>query len=397
MCRRNRRKRYSHLKYLTSCWPKSSNRLIAAIKGDLVQLLQSFAKSPHKEELKQASTELFEKLEANQKPCHKHWFSFGGGISGKDIQQSFRKWCCATRKLLQRRKLSDVATFEQARKRFCERARNLRFGDELELAFMRLHCIISPMYGNIQLLTKFESKERVILHCQELLFLDRVSTNNKSCRDRGKLSRMNYTFRLLREEKLSATNQVKQILSVRQALLSHEESNAYKQIDMAYTQQVQFGFVETILVLQKRCQKRNVSVTEISTIACSGSKMPPEFQMALKYETDIEEAFIIINIHLPWYQVDLLKQFAAFLGSDIREVVSAYEDKLRAYLNKRAKPLPSIKGEEMLAIRIDDAWDKEALQGEACKRSCKQIAAILGKSGRVRGSLYGQYLLVTVF
>ncbi len=51
---------------------------------------------------------------------------------------------------------------------------------------------------------------------------------------------------------------------------------------------------------------------------------------------------------------------------------------------------------ETLALNIDRAWDMHVLDGENCNKTCRKIASILGKSGRISGCYREPWLYIMV-
>ena len=180
-----------------------------------------------------------------------------------------------------------------------------------------------------------------------------------------------------------------QVLNPKQSLQRFKE-------DAENTEQLQCRFDSLVSDMEERCLKEHIPADTITSLISKRGKLPQDFKKDLKQESEIPGVFSIINVYSTFFDVHLLKQIATLLGTDIQEEVSKFEGELRANFEIRVRPLPSTNGQEILVLQIDDAWDKEALQGEDGKRSCKQIAAILGKSGRVTGSLHGQLLLISI-
>ena len=178
---------------------------------------------------------------------------------------------------------------------------------------------------------------------------------------------------------------------------SKGEKNAHwLKEDSESTEQLQCKFDELTLTMEQSCQKDGVPAGKIVSFIEKGCRLPQEFKQALKQENDIGGIFSVIRVYSTWYEVTLLKQVAILLDTNIQDEISRFEDRLRTCFEKQTKPLPSVNGEEGLLLCINDAWDKEALQGEDCERSCKQIASILGKSGQITGSLCGRFLYISI-
>ena len=163
---------------------------------------------------------------------------------------------------------------------------------------------------------------------------------------------------------------------------------------MRYTRQFQCKFDDVLLKIEEEVHRTNLSVQKVIAEASKDVTMTEDFKQRLSNAKDVAKAFNWIRVYSTWYQGNLLSHLGNLLCKS--DFVQDYVSELRGYFSHRVTPLPPTKEEEMLFVRVDSAWDAEALQGEQCIASCKQIAAILQKQGRVTGTLHKPYLFISV-
>ncbi len=169
--------------------------------------------------------------------------------------------------------------------------------------------------------------------------------------------------------------------------------------DMYFTKRLLGRYDELLSMIEQEIKKLGTPVDVVILYACKDVTMSQEFKEDLARATDITNAFDWIRVYSTWYQSNLLTHLSDVLlekAVDIPVRVKAYVEELQTYFTYRVKQLPTVKHEEMLLVRTDDAWDSEALQGSDCTTTCKQIAAVLKKEGRVSGSLHKPYLYIRI-
>ncbi len=165
-------------------------------------------------------------------------------------------------------------------------------------------------------------------------------------------------------------------------------------LDMYFTKRLLRRYDELLSMIEQEIKKLGTPVDVVILHACKDVTMSQEFKEDLARATDITNAFDWIRVYSTWYQSNLLKHLSVLLEKP--DSTTAYVEELQTYFSHRVKQLPTIKHEEMLLVRTDDAWDSEALQDSYCTTTCKQIAAILKKKGRVSGSLHKPYLYIRI-
>lgn len=170
--------------------------------------------------------------------------------------------------------------------------------------------------------------------------------------------------------------------------------------DEEHTERLQCEFDNLLSASEECFQHNNTPVEQIVSAIISGSRLSQDFKRDLIHAKNISRVFMLISIHSAWYQLDLLKKMAKLLSSvnpSIQDMVDKYEADIVIYFKKRMKQLCSVKGEEVLIIRLDSAWDKEPFHGDQCKKSCKQIASILGRPGKLKQTtLHESFLFLTI-
>ena len=168
------------------------------------------------------------------------------------------------------------------------------------------------------------------------------------------------------------------------------------EVDMSETEYLQCKYDKLMSAVEENCEKEHIPAGKIASLISNQEKISKEFKEDLKEKCEIRGVFSVFRVYATWFDTGMLKRVATLLDTDIQEEITEFEDKLRTYLKKRLKVFRLAARKEAFLLCIDDAWDREALQGEDCTRSCKQIAAILGKSGQVKGSLLGQLLCINI-
>ncbi len=165
-------------------------------------------------------------------------------------------------------------------------------------------------------------------------------------------------------------------------------------LDMSHTRQFQCKFDIVLSLIEDIIKRKGTSLQKVIAQVCKDVTMSEEFNQDFKTSTDIANAFNWIRVYTTWYQRDLLSYLSHFV--DDADFVKDYMSDLQKYFKHRVAALPATKEEEMFLVRIDSAWDAEALHGAQCVTSCKQIAAILNKQGRVTGTLHKPYLFISI-
>ncbi len=163
---------------------------------------------------------------------------------------------------------------------------------------------------------------------------------------------------------------------------------------MSCTRQFQHKFDVVVSMIEEVTKQTGISLHQVIDQACRDATMPTEFKHDILQSKNIADAFNWIRVYSTWYQADLLWSLSHLLteGGFVEDYLSI----LQKYFKHRAASLPTTKGEEMFFVRIDSAWDAEALRGDQCIASCKQIAAILQKQGQVTGTFHKPYLFISI-
>ena len=155
-----------------------------------------------------------------------------------------------------------------------------------------------------------------------------------------------------------------------------------------------------LLKIKEAYKALNIDVQTLIYFACKDTTMSQDFKNDLNQSENLDNAFDWIRVHSTWYQSTLLNKLIAtplLNNSEAKKLVTKYEETLKGYFLERTTYLPTIKEEEMVIVRIDDSWDREALRGEDLERSCKQIADVLEMEGGVTGSLHAnQFLYISI-
>ena len=165
------------------------------------------------------------------------------------------------------------------------------------------------------------------------------------------------------------------------------------------TEVLQKKYGRLIRIIQERIKQENVSLERLIAKILTWQYISAEFRSKLIQAKTIDYVFDLIRIYSQWYQIellDLITDFPALKGSVCLKKLAEYKQQLSTYFESRIEQLSLKDDSETLKLPIDNAWDKKVLQGQHCKKTCKQIALILGKAGRITGHLDGEDLYIAI-
>ena len=163
------------------------------------------------------------------------------------------------------------------------------------------------------------------------------------------------------------------------------------------TVHLQRRFDEALSEIKKVFIAASLCVAKVTSHLCKDATMSEDFKNDLIQSETLDQVFIWIGVYSTWYQNNLLKLLSSSLeNSEINQLVDRYEKDLKVYFDERTNYYSARKGESIILIEIDSAWDMEVLEGEHCIWSCKQIAGVLEKKGRVSGFLHGRLLCIII-
>ena len=163
------------------------------------------------------------------------------------------------------------------------------------------------------------------------------------------------------------------------------------------TVHLQRRFDKALSKIENAIATTSLGIETIISHLCKDATMSEGFKNDLIQAESLDQVFIWIRVYSTWYQSNLLKLFSTLLDDmEINQLVDRYEKDLKVYLDERTNYYSASKGEVIILTEIDSAWDTEVLHGEHCVWSCKQIAGVLEKSGRVSGFLHNRLLCIIV-
>lgn len=166
------------------------------------------------------------------------------------------------------------------------------------------------------------------------------------------------------------------------------------------TEDILCEYERLVLVIRNCIKEVNIPLVVLITKASKWRHISKDFNLELSQAKTIDCVFDLIRIYVQWYQtelLDLIVDFPSLKESVCLKRLSEYKEQLKIYFESRVQhSTDKSSNSQMLTLPIDDAWDKKPLYGQLCKKTCKQIALVLGQKGRIIGHLDGKYLHITI-
>ena len=163
--------------------------------------------------------------------------------------------------------------------------------------------------------------------------------------------------------------------------------------------------------------KASISLPEAKILL---SKIKHRYPRHFMKTSSIDELYLSMSLYISWFNYELpcyiLDQLKQEKVSHLREELVQHSKRVKLYFEERTTPLKDKKScpypdlsclpysvqsdnnhdTQTLVLETDCAWDRRVLEGESCNKTSRKIAAILGKSGHIRGHYREPWLFIFI-
>ena len=166
------------------------------------------------------------------------------------------------------------------------------------------------------------------------------------------------------------------------------------------TEDLMCSYERLIRSIQDCIKMADISLEKLIAKILKWKYISHDFRFEIAQAKTTDSVFEIIRIFSKWYQIEFLDHivdFPSLAGFVCLKKLTDYKERLKSYLESRMKQLARKVGSgEEIVLLTDKSWDKRMLQGQHCRKTCKQIALALGKEGRITGHLDGEHLHIAI-